>query len=291
MKPSSFEYHVARSADEAADLLARLGEEGRILAGGQSLVPLMNFRLAQPEHLIDINRIADLAHVRRDNGSLVVGATARQSAVEQSQDVRDRVPLLHEALGLVAHTTIRHRGTVVGSIAHADPAAELPAVALALGARITVTGTSGERELAAADFFLGPFETALGPDELVTEVTFPVASPGSTHAFVEFARRHGDFAIAGAAVSLVMDGDRVSDASIAMCSVGPKPVRAAGAEELLRGEAPDADLVATAAARAVEGLEPNADMHGSAPYRIRVARTQVRRALTLALDRARGATT
>jgi aerobic carbon-monoxide dehydrogenase medium subunit len=292
VKPPSFEYHVARSTGEATALLEELGEEGRILAGGQSLVPLMNFRLAQPEHIVDINPIRELSYVRRDNGSLAVGATARQADVEHSEDARRHVPLLHEALKSVAHTTIRHRGTVVGSIAHADPAAELPTVAVALGGTITVTKASGSRTVPAEDFFVGPFETVLEPGELVTEVSFPTARPGSAHGFVEFARRHGDFAIAGAAVNLVFEGRRVTDASVVLFSVGPRPIRAGASEDLLRGQAPDADLVEAAAARAVEGLHPGSDMHGSATYRIRVARTQVRRALTAALDRAQeGATT
>jgi carbon-monoxide dehydrogenase medium subunit len=175
----------------------------------------------------------------------------------------------------------------VGSLAHADPAAELPTVALATGASLTLSSSSSARTIAAQDFFLGPFETALQPGELVTEVRFPVAGPGSGHAFVEYARRHGDFAIAGAAVSLTLDGDRVADAAIALCSVGPRPLRAADAEELLRGSQPTDELVAEAAERAVAGIEPGTDIHGSTGYRIGVARTQVRRALSLALERAR----
>jgi carbon-monoxide dehydrogenase medium subunit len=291
VKPGPFRYHRARSTDEATALLAELGDEGRVLAGGQSLVPLMNFRLAQPEHLVDLNPVQELAYVRRDNGHLAVGAMARQSSVERSQDARRDVPLLREALGYVAHPPIRHRGTVVGSLAHADPAAELPSVALALDARMTLASTGGARELSADEFFLGPFETALEPGELVSEVRFPVSPPGTACAFTEYARRHGDFAIAGAAVRLNMDGDRVGEASIVLCAVGPRPVRAAGAEDVLLGQAPDEEIVAAAAEAAVDGLEPGADIHGSTDYRIGVARGQVRRAITKALDRARGGST
>jgi carbon-monoxide dehydrogenase medium subunit len=267
--------------------LGELGEDGRILAGGQSLVPLMNFRLAQPEHVIDINPVSELAYIRRDDGRLAIGATARQAAVERSEETRREVPLLGEALGFVAHPPIRHRGTVVGSIAHADPAAELPCVAVALDAQITLASVGGSRTVRADDFFLGPFETALEPGELVTEVGFPVAAPGSGHAFVEFARRHGDFAIAGAAASVRLDEGRVADVAVALCSVGPRPHRARAAEEVLRGEVPGDDLVASAAEAAVDGLRPESDIHGGARYRIGLARTIAGRAILTALGRAR----
>ncbi len=167
MKPAAFSYHRPESAEEAVAVLERLGDEGRILAGGQSLVPLMNFRLAQPEHVVDINRLGELDYVRADSDSAVrVGAMARQSTVEADAAVAEHLPLLREALTFVAHPPIRHRGTVVGSVAHADPAAELPAVALALEATVTLRGAGGERQIAARDFFLGPFETAIEPGEL-----------------------------------------------------------------------------------------------------------------------------
>jgi CO/xanthine dehydrogenase FAD-binding subunit len=288
VKPAAFEYHPVRAAAEATALLADLGDDARILAGGQSLVPLMNFRLAQPEHVVDINPVVELAYVRREDGTLAVGALARQATVERSEDARRDVPLLVEALHYVAHPPIRHRGTVVGSIAHADPAAEMPAVALALDAEVTIASASGERTVAADEFFVGPFETTLRTGELVKEVRYPVAAPGSGHAFVEFARRHGDFAIAGAAVALTLDGGRVADARIALCGVGPRPLRSRSAEERLRGEAATAELVAAAAEEAVAGLQPAADIHGSSDYRVRVARVQVREAISRALERAGG---
>jgi aerobic carbon-monoxide dehydrogenase medium subunit len=288
VKPAPFAYHPVATAAEATAVLARLGGEGRILAGGQSLLPLMNFRLAQPEHVVDINPIEELAYVRRDDGRLVVGATARQAAIERSEEAR-HVPLLVEALRWVAHPPVRHRGTVVGSIAHADPAAELPCVALTLDARLTLASAAGERVLEADEFFLGPFDTALEPGELLKEVSFPLPPPGSGHAFVEFARRHGDFAIAGAAVALRLDGGRVADAAVGLCGVGPAPLRARAAEERLRGQLASAELVEAAAQAAVEGLRPAADIHGSGGYRVGVARAQVRKALALALDRAKGA--
>jgi aerobic carbon-monoxide dehydrogenase medium subunit len=288
MKPAAFEYHRVETAEEAVAVLGRLGEDGRVLAGGQSLVPMMNFRLAQPEHLVDINRVGELAYIRRDGGELAIGAMARQAAVERSAEVRADVPLLSDALRFVAHPPIRHRGTVVGSIAHADPAAELPGVAVACNARLVLTSTSGSRTVSADDFFLGPFETVLEPGELVTEVRFPKTAPATRHAFVEFARRHGDFAIAGAAVTLRFEGDRVADAAIVLVAVGPRPYRAASAEQLLRGQVPDAELVAAVVERAVVGLQPGADIHGGTDYRVGVARAQVRRALLLALAPAGG---
>jgi len=273
---------------EATSLLAELAEGGRILAGGQSLLPLMNFRLAQPEHLVDINPVEELAYVRRGDGNVHVGALTRQAAVERSEEARRATPLLVDALRYVAHPPIRHRGTVVGSIAHADPAAELPAVALALGARITAASSSGERSIEADDFFLGPFETALRPGELLTEVSFPVAAQGSGHGFSEFARRHGDFAIAGAAAVVELEGGRIRSARIALCGVGPCPLRASSAEERLTGEVPDAEVIRAAADAAVEDLRPGQDIHGSSDYRVRVARVQVRRAISAAVERARG---
>jgi CO/xanthine dehydrogenase FAD-binding subunit len=288
MKPAAFEYHRPESPEEAVEVLGQLGDEGRILAGGQSLVPLMNFRLAQPEHLVDINRLGELDYVREENGAVRVGALARQSTVEHDAAVAERLPLLLEALSLVAHPPIRHRGTLVGSIAHADPAAELPSAALALGATVSVRGAAGTREVAAADFFLGPFETAIEPGELATEVSFPASAAGSGYGFVEFARRHGDFAIAGAGVTLALRDGAISDPRVVLCGVGPVPLRAAAAEQVLAGAAPSEETIEAAAAAAVEGVEPPGDMHGGTSYRIGVARAQVRRAIAKALDRAEG---
>jgi CO/xanthine dehydrogenase FAD-binding subunit len=288
MKPAAFEYHRPESLEEAIEVLGRLGDEGRILAGGQSLVPLMNFRLAQPEHVVDVNWLGELDYVRAEDGTVRVGALARQSAVERNAAVAAQVPLLREALGFVAHPPIRHRGTLVGSVAHADPAAELPSVALALDATVTVRGAGGDRQIAAKDFFLGPFETAIEPGELATEVAFATAAPGTGYGFVEFARRHGDFAIAGAGVTLALRDGKVADPRVVLCGVGPTPLRAEAAERALDGAAPGEETIAAAAEAAVEGIEPPADMHGGTRYRIGVARAQVRRAIVKALDRAEG---
>lgn len=288
MKPASFEYHLPTTLDETTAILAQLGDEGRILAGGQSLVPLMNFRLALPDHLVDINRVAELAFIREEAGCVAVGAIARQAQVETSALVRGKVPLLADALRWVAHPPIRHRGTVAGSIAHADPAAELPAVALALDARITATGAGGSREITAQDFFVGPFESALRVGELVAKVSYPVAPAGQGCGFAEFTRRHGDFAIAGAAATVTPAGDGIGDARIVLCGVGPRPLRAGEAEAVLkRAGRASAQDIADAAEAAVAGLEPSGDIHGSSEYRVRVARQQVRIAITTAVERAR----
>jgi carbon-monoxide dehydrogenase medium subunit len=288
VKPAPFEYRAPRTTTEALQMLAEWGDEGRVLAGGQSLVPLMTFRLAQPSHLVDINRIDELNYIRAENGWLAVGACARQAAVERSPDAARQVPLIVEALGFVAHEPVRNRGTVVGSIAHADPAAELPSVALALDAELRVASQTGERQISAADFLRGPFQTALEPGEVVTEVRFPFAPLGSGYAFAEFSRRHGDFAIAGTAVFVQLEGDRVARTAIVLCGVAASPVRAREAVSALQGDVPTAEAIEAAAQRAVEGLRPSSDLHGSSEYRRNVARAQVRRALTLAVARARG---
>jgi aerobic carbon-monoxide dehydrogenase medium subunit len=288
MKPAAFQYHRPGSVAEAVEVLGQLEDEGRILAGGQSLVPLMNFRLAQPTDVVDINRLGDLDYVRAEDSTVRVGALARQSTVESDAAVAERVPLLTEALSFVAHPTIRHRGTVVGSVAHADPAAELPSVVLALEATVTLRGGGGERQVPAEDFFLGPFETAIEPGELAVEVAFPTSPPGTGYAFEEFARRHGDFAIAGAAVTLTLRDGAVADPRIVLCGVGPVPLRARAAEASLEGTAADQEAIEAAGIAALEGVEPPGDMHGGTRYRIGVARAQVRRAIAKAVERAKG---
>jgi CO/xanthine dehydrogenase FAD-binding subunit len=274
VKPAPFTYHRAASTREAVDMLASLSDEASVLAGGQSLVPLMNFRVAQPAHLVDINFVDELDYIRVDSGWLAIGARTRQAAVERSGEVARAAPLLSEAMRSVAHAPVRHRGTVVGSIAHADPAAELPAVLLALDGEVVLQGASGERRVSAADFFSGPLMTARAPGELVTEIRVPAANgDGADHALVEFSRRHADFAVAGAAVA---------DGAIALFGVADTPVRAARAEELLSGD-PDAPAADVAAA-ATDDLRPVSDVHGGSEYRRRVARACTERALR----RARG---
>jgi len=271
VKPAPFTYHRATTAKEAVDMLAAAGDDGSVLAGGQSLVPLMNFRVAQPAHLVDINWVDELDYIRVDDGWLAIGARTRQAALERSDDVARAAPLLSEAIRSVAHPPVRHRGTVVGSVVHADPAAELPACVLALDGEVVVLGPGGERRIAAREFFTGPLMTAKQTGELVTEVRVPAHTGDGDggHALVEFSRRHADFAVAGAAVS----GD-----AIALFGVADTPVRATGAEDLARQRAGAADI----AAAATEGLRPNEDVHGGSAYRRRVARACVERAVSRA---------
>src|SRR4051794_15877090 len=270
MKPAPFTYHRATSASEAVDMLAAAGDEGSVLAGGQSLVPLMNFRVAQPAHLVDINYVDELDYIRVDDGWLAIGARTRQAALERSDDVRRAAPLLSEAILSVAHPPVRHRGTVVGSIVHADPAAELPACVLALDGELVVQGPGGERRVPAREFFTGPLMTAKDTDELVTEVRVPAANGnGGGHALVEFSRRHADFAVAGAAVS---------GGAIALFGVADTPVRASDAEATLAGGG-DPGAIAEAA---TSGLTPHEDLHGGRDYRRRVARACVERAIARA---------
>jgi CO/xanthine dehydrogenase FAD-binding subunit len=229
MKPAPFEYELPQSLDEALDLL---GGETKVLAGGQSLVPLLNFRLARPERLVDVSRLGELAYLRRSGGLLRIGALTRQATLERSPLVAKHWPLLHQAVSLVGHPQIRNRGTVGGSIAHADPAAELPVALTALDARFHCRSRRGTRTLAAGELFLGPLTTALEDDELLTEIEVPPLPVGARTAFVEHARTHGDFAIAGAAV-VVAPGH----AAIALLGAGSVPVRAGAAERALIGGA------------------------------------------------------
>jgi carbon-monoxide dehydrogenase medium subunit len=288
MKPAPFTYFAPHSLDEAVSLLGQYGSDAKPLAGGQSLVPLMNFRLAKPRCLVDLNRIPDLAYIRREDGTLAVGAMTRQFEAERSDLVRAAVPLLVEALKLVGHPTIRHRGTIGGSITHADPAAELPAAAAALGAELVIRSGRGSRTVPAENFFVGPFTTALAPDELLTEVRFPVPPPGTGYAFLELSRRHGDFAIVGVAalVRLAADGT-IEQASVVLCGAGPTPVRARQAEAALQGAAPTEDRFREAGELAAHEAQPGSDIHASAEYRRRVAAVLVRRALLAATERAR----
>ncbi|MGY1643202.1 FAD binding domain-containing protein [Geodermatophilus sp. SYSU D00703] len=286
MKPPPFTYSAPTTvSDVVALLVEHAEEEPRVLAGGQSLVPLMNFRLAHPGHLVDLRRVAGLDTLRLDGEDLVVGAMVRQATAERSPEVALAAPVLAEALGHVAHPPVRHSGTVVGSIAHADPAAELPAVALALDAEMTAVGPRGERRIPAAEFFQGPFTTALAADEVLTEVRFP-SFPGG-HAFVEFARTHGNFAIVGVAALVAAVDGRVTRAALAASGVAPTPVRLTAAEEALVGTAGDEPAVEAAVDAGTAGLDPAGDVHASAATRIDVAHACLREGIRRALDRAR----
>ena len=290
MKPAAFRYHAARTVEEALALLASADGDAKLLAGGQSLVPMMNFRLVRPTRLIDLNGIGALAGVSARNGALVIGAMTRQADAERNALVRERAPLLAEALPLIGHAAIRNRGTVGGSLAHADPAAELPVVALALDARMTVRGAAGTREVAAEDFFVSLLTTALEPGEILTDVVLGAWRPGWGWSFLEFSRRHGDFAVVSVAVVLAIEGGRLTQPlRIVLGGVGDRPARAREAERLLVGQPPTPEAFEAAARAAVAGLDPPADVHGSSEYRRDVARVYTGRALEAAAARARAA--
>jgi carbon-monoxide dehydrogenase medium subunit len=284
MKLPPFEYEAPTTVAEAIDLLAEHLDEASVLAGGQSLIPLLALRLARPEVLIDINGIAELSGVSAANGGVTIGAMTREYVAEESKVIADTVPLLAAALPLIGHEAIRSRGTIGGSLAHADAAAELPAVARALDAEFSVRGPSGERVIPAAQWFEGYLTTARRPDELLVEIRFPTSGPGTGVSFQEIARRHGDFAIVGLATSLVLSGGVISEARLAFAGVSDVPVRAAAAEDLLTGERPSAELFAEAARRATSDIDPPADLHGSADYRKTVAAAVMRRGLRAAVD-------
>jgi len=287
MKLPPFDYEAPKTVSEAVELLAEHLDEASVLAGGQSLIPLLALRLARPEVLIDINGIDELSGVSAVDGWTAIGAMTREYVAEESETVADTVPLLAAALPLIGHEAIRSRGTIGGSLAHADPAAELPAVARALDAEFVVRGQSGERVIPAAQWFEGYFTTSRRSDELLVEVRFPAAGRGTGVSFQEVARRHGDFAIVGLAVSLVVSGEVISDARLAFAGLSDVPVRATAAEDLLVGERPSAALFDEAARRATADVDPPADLHGSSEYRKAVAAAMVRRGLRAAADNAR----
>jgi aerobic carbon-monoxide dehydrogenase medium subunit len=286
MKLPPVEYEAPASVAEAVDLLAENLDEASVLAGGQSLIPLLALRLARPAVLIDINGVDELSGVQATDGWVAIGAMTREYVAEESETIADTVPLLAAALPLIGHEAIRNRGTIGGSMAHADPAAELPAVARALDAELVVRGQSGERVVPAAEWFEGYLTTSRRPDELLVAVRFPTAGRGTGSSFQEVARRHGDFAIVGLAASLTLSGGVISDARLALAGMSDVPVRAAAAEDLLVGERPSTELFDEAARRATDDVDPPGDLHGSSGYRKKVAAVMVRRGLRAAADNA-----
>jgi carbon-monoxide dehydrogenase medium subunit len=289
MKPPVFGYHRPASLPEALALLgAHAG--AKPLAGGQSLIPAMNFRLAAPAALVDLNQLGELSGIAESaDGGLAIGAMTRHSAVERSPLVGARAPLLSLAMPFIAHSQIRSRGTLGGSLAHADPAAELPAVMVALDARLVLESSRGSRVVPAPEFFTGLFATALEPGELITRIEIPPPLPLSGAAFLEMARRQGDYALVGVAVLVTLEAGRVSGARIVLFSVGEGPVRAGAAERALIGSAGDPAAIRAAAEAVQRDIDPPADIHASAAYRRQLATVLTRRALTAALSRAGGA--
>lgn len=282
MIPAGFDYRRASSADEAISLLAEYGDEAKLLAGGHSLLPLMKLRLAMPAVLVDIGRVADLSYVEEDDGQVRVGALTRHHDLEHSDVLREKVPLLSHVAGQVGDPQVRHRGTIGGSIAHGDPASDLPAALLALRATLVARGPGGERPIPVDELFTGFLETALAPDELLTEIRVPTPPRPPGWAFEKFNRRAQDWAIVAVAAVVPSNGSSSGVAAgpgLGLVNMGPTPVRAVGVEEALNAGASLDD----AAARADEGAEPAADINASAPYRRHLARVLTRRALQTAV--------
>jgi carbon-monoxide dehydrogenase medium subunit len=289
MKPAPFRYVAARSLEQALHLKAEHGDEARFLAGGQSLVPTMNFRLTQPAVLIDINPIAALAGVKNGaEGRLRIGALTRYRTLEREPAIALHVPLIDEALPHIAHPQIRNRGTIGGNLAHADPASEMPAIVLALAGRLRAQSAHGERWIDAADFFVGALTTALAPDEMLTEVELPTAAPRSGACFMEVSRRRGDFAIIGVACTVQFGDDgRCSAARIALCNAGDGPIFAAQASASLIGTTIEAADVGTAAELVQRDIDPGGSIHASKDFQRHIAGVLIARTLAAAKERAR----
>jgi CO/xanthine dehydrogenase FAD-binding subunit len=284
MKPATFEYYDPTTLDEALDLMSQFGDEARPLAGGQSLVPLMNFRLLRPAHLIDLNGVSELSYLKTENGVLRIGATTRQRALERSADVAEHWPLLRDATAFIGHIQIRNRGTVGGSLAHAVPSAELPMAMVILDASFVLGAKNNQRTVGAEDFFISYMTTVLEPGELLAEIRVPPLPTNTGWSYQEVSRRHGDFALAGAASILALDANgHVQHARLTL--TGTTPIRTR-AEQLLLGQKPSESLFREVARRATEGIEQDSDIHASAEYRRNVCEALARRALTQSAVRA-----
>ena len=289
MIPAAFEYHAPRSLGEATHLLARLGEDVKVLSGGQSLIPLMKLRLARPRHLVDINGLPDLAYVREADGYLRIGALARESDLDESDLVRSRYPLLSDTSQVIADPIVRNLATIAGNLAHADPANDHPAAMLALNAEVVAVGPTGERRLPIVSFFPGPFMTALQPDEILVEVRVPVPPPRSGGAYVKLERKVGDFATAAVAVQITLGASGVCErAGVGLTNVGATPIKATRAEAFLVGRRLDEATITEASRLAAEQAEPSEDLRGSVEYKRDMVRVLTGRALTRALERAGG---
>ena len=287
MIPGKFSYHAPASVPEAIALLGEFGEDAKVLAGGQSLIPLMRFRLAQPGHLVDINRIDGLAYVRANGDGLRIGALAREADLEAEPAVARGYPLLADAIAVIADPLVRNLATVCGNVAHADPANDHPAVMLAYRAEVVAEGPNGRRTIPIDDFFVDTFVTALAPDEVLVELHIPAPRPGSGGAYQKLERKVGDYAIAGVAAQIELGSDgRISQAGIALTNVGPMPIRASAAEAALVGQAPNDESLAEAADLAAAASDPADDLRGPAEYKCAVTRTLTLRALRTAIERA-----
>jgi carbon-monoxide dehydrogenase medium subunit/2-furoyl-CoA dehydrogenase FAD binding subunit len=289
MKPCAFEYLSPQTVEEAIDLLDRYGDEAKIIAGGQSLVPMMNFRLARPEILIDINGIEELEYIKTEGDELVIGALARERDIEQSTAVVEKWPILSKAISFIGHSTIRNRGTIGGSLVHADPSAEIPTALCALNGKVKVVGPSGDKILQPEEFFLTYLTTSLEPSDLLVEVRIPALPQNTGWSFMELSRRSGDFAIVAVGILLLTEASGVcTEARISMGGVAPTPVRAEEAEALLAGQKITEKLIAEAAEQAAEETDTEPDYHASAEYRMDMARVFVKRGLQEAWNRVNG---
>lgn len=289
MKPPPFTYHSCRTIGEAVDILDRDPDSSKVLAGGQSLVPMLNLRLALPDHLVDLNSIADLDYIRSEAGSIAIGAGTRQHTVERSAEIAAKLPVISAALSHVGHSQIRNRGTVVGSICHADPAAEMPAVWLTVGGELTAQSAAGTRTIPSEDFFESYLTTSLEPNEIVTEVRFNATNGATGWYFEEVARRHGDFAILGVVALVSLDAGAISDARLTIFGAASTPIRISAVEELLvdtNTSDVDGDLLEQAAIEVAAAVRPTDDIHASAEYRRYVAGILIKRGITRSLERA-----
>jgi len=289
MYPATFEYHRAGSVEEAVGLLSRYKDDAKLLAGGHSLIPMMKLRLAQPKHLVDIGRIGGLVGVKEDGGAQVIGALTTHYAIESNASLKTRCPVLPEAAAMIGDPQVRNLGTVGGSLAHADPAADWPAVFLALGAELKAVGPKGARTIKADDFFKDLLTTALGSDEVLTEIRVPSLAAHTGAAYVKHPHPASRFAVVGVAAVVTLDGSgKVSAARVAVTGVGPKAVRAKGVEGALTGKAPDAATIQAAAAKAADGIDISADLQGSVEYKRHLTQVYAKRALEAAAARAKG---
>ncbi len=289
MYPASFEYHRVATVEEAVGLLTRYKDDAKVLAGGHSLIPMMKLRLAQPKHLIDIGRVGGLSGIKEEGGQFVLGALTTHFAVESSAAVRQKCAMLSEAAALIGDPQVRNYGTVGGSIAHADPAADWPAVLLALGAEVKAVGPKGARSINIDDFFKDLFTTALHADEILTEIRIPAGGHGGA-AYMKHPHPASRFAVCGVAAAVAVDGaGKCTAARVGVTGVGSRAVRAKGVEALLVGHALDAATIAAAAQKAADGIEINADLQGSVEYKAHLTRVYARRAIEKAAERAKGA--
>ena len=288
MYPSEFEYFAPRTIDEAIELLGRYGDDAKVLAGGQSLVPMMKLRIASPRYLIDINRIEGLGGVRRDGDRLMIGALCRHADILESALVRDVLPIMTDAAGHTADIQVRNRGTVAGSLAHADPAGDWPAVLAALDTTVTVAGPSGSRTIPLAGFIVDAYTTQLEPGEILVGLSVGIPPKPSGGAYVKFEKRAGDFAVASVAVQIELDGETCRHVAISLGALGPTAIRAASAEQALQGHDLSEERLAAAARLVSEAADPFADTRGSVEYKRHLAGVLFRRAFAAALDRARG---